>query len=182
MGGWTSATRPCCQMVPDEGQELPGLPDDDILGNVFGDHLAAPVWLESNLMDIMVEDSSDHAPMPILPADDAGGMDICEVCKAVPLPGNLIRPTCTCQHKCVERVMQGTEPLVRHLRNEVRKKHFLPEFVKHAHLATESPGTRRTWNIAGHSVCNDAFIVILGISKTRLAKICLLYTSPSPRD
>ena len=27
------------------------------------------------------------------------------------------------------------------------------------------------WKIAGHSLCNDAFIVLLGISKTRLAKI-----------
>ena len=32
--------------VPDEGQELLGLPDDDILGDVFGDHLADPEWLE----------------------------------------------------------------------------------------------------------------------------------------
>ena len=28
--------------LPDEGQELPGLPDDDILGDMFGDHLADP--------------------------------------------------------------------------------------------------------------------------------------------
>ena len=61
-------------------------------------------------MDIMVEDSSDHALIPILPADDVLGMDICEVCEAVALPGNLIRLTCTCQHKCVERVMQGQNP------------------------------------------------------------------------
>ena len=157
--------------VPDEGQELLGLPDDDMLGDVFGDHLADPEWLERNLMDIMVEDSSDHALIPMLPADDVGWMDICEVCEAVPLPGNPVRTTCTCRHKCVERVMQGAEPLVRHLRDEVRDKNFLLEFVKHAHLATISPGTRHMWKIAGHSLCNDAFIVLLGISKTRLAKI-----------
>ena len=127
--------------VPDEGQELPGLPDDDNLGDVFGDHLADPEWLERNLADILVEDSSDHALIPVLPADDVG-MDICEVCEAVALPDNLVRLTCTCQHKCVERVMQGAEPLVRHLRDEVRDKHFLLEFVKHSHLAAESPGTR----------------------------------------
>ena len=39
--------------VPDEGQELLGFPDDDILGDVFGAHLADPVWLERNLMDII---------------------------------------------------------------------------------------------------------------------------------
>ena len=97
--------------VPDEGQELPVLPDDDILGAVFGDHFADLVWLERNLMDITVEDSSDHALIPILPADDVGWMDICEVCEAVPLPGNLVRPTCTCRHKCVERVTQGGRTL-----------------------------------------------------------------------
>ena len=59
------------------------MPDDDILGDVFGDHLADPEWLEINLVDIMVEDSSDHALIPILLADDVVGMDICEVCKAV---------------------------------------------------------------------------------------------------
>ena len=87
------------------------------------------------------------------------------------LPYDLIRLTCACQHKCVERVMQGAEPLLRHLRDEVRDKHFLLEFVKHAHLATESPGTRHMWKIAGRSVCNDAFIVLLGICKGRLGKI-----------
>jgi len=72
--------------VPDEGQELPGLPDDDIMGDVFGDHLADQEWLERNLADISVEDSSDYyygALIPGLPADDFGGMDICEVCEAV---------------------------------------------------------------------------------------------------
>ena len=156
--------------VPDEGQELPGLPDDDNLGDVFGDHLADPEWLERNLADILVEDSSDHALIPVLPADDVG-MDICEVCEAVALPDNLVRLTCTCQHKCVERVMQGAEPLVRHLRDEVRDKHILLELVKHAHLAAMSPGTRHMWKIAGRNVCTDAFIVLLGISRRRLGKI-----------
>ena len=68
--------------LPDEGRELPGLPDDDILGDVFGDHLADPEWLERNLAGIVVEDSSDHALIPVLPADDFG-MDICE---AVAMP------------------------------------------------------------------------------------------------
>jgi len=45
--------------LPDEGQELPGLPDDDTLGDMFGDHLADADWLERNLADIVVEDSSD---------------------------------------------------------------------------------------------------------------------------
>ena len=72
--------------LPDEGQELPGLPDDDILGDMFGDHLADADWLERNLEDIVVEDSSDCALIPILPADDVVGMDISEVVDAVPLP------------------------------------------------------------------------------------------------
>ena len=147
------------------------MPDDDILGDVFGDHLADPVWLERNLMDIMVEDSSDHALIPIFPADDVVGMDLCEVCEAVALPGNLVRLTYTCRHKCVERAMQGAKPLVRHLRDEVRDKHFLLELVKHAHLATESPCTRHKWKLAGHSVCSDAFSVLLGIGNKRLGKI-----------
>ena len=72
--------------LPDEGQEVLGLPYDDILGDVFGDHLADQEWLERNLADISVEDSSDYyygALIPGLPADDFGGMDICEVCEAV---------------------------------------------------------------------------------------------------
>ena len=97
----------------DEGHELPGLPDQ-ILGD--GE-------------DIMVEDSSDHALIPVLLADDVVGMDICEVCDAVALPGNLARPTCACQQKCVERVMEVAEPTVRHLRDEVRDKSFLLELV-----------------------------------------------------
>ena len=107
----------------------------------------------------------------MLPADDVGGMDICEVCEAVPLPGNPVRTTCTCRHKFVERVMQAAEPLVRHLRDEVRDKNILLEFVKHAHFATKSLGTRHMWKIAGRSVCVDAFMVLLGIGKARLAKI-----------
>ena len=59
--------------VPDEGQELPGWPDADILGDVFGDHLADSEWLERNLMGILVEDSSDHDLIPVLPASDVGG-------------------------------------------------------------------------------------------------------------
>ena len=70
-------------LLPDEGQEVLGLPDDDILGDVFGDHLADQGWLERNLADIPVEDSSDHALIQVLPADDFVGMDICEVCEAV---------------------------------------------------------------------------------------------------
>ena len=79
--------------LPDEGQELPGLPDDDILGDMFGAHLADADWLERNLADIVVEDSSDCALIPVLPADDVVGMDICEVCDAVALPDSLARPT-----------------------------------------------------------------------------------------
>ena len=127
-------------LLPDEGQEVLGLPYDDVLGDVFGDHLADQEWLERNLADISVEDSSDYyygALIPGLPADDFGGMDICEVCEAVALPDNMSRLTCACQHKCVERVMQGAESLARHLRDEVRDKHFLLELVKHAHLARE---------------------------------------------
>ena len=161
--------------LPDEGQELPGLPDDDTLGDMFGDHLADADWLERNLADIVVEDSSDCALIPVLPADDLVGMDICEVCDAVPLPDSLARPTCACQQKCVERVMEVAEPTVRHLRDEVRDKSFLLELVKHAHLATVSPagrrGRSRMWKIAGHNVCVDAFIVLLGIGKVRLVKI-----------
>ena len=31
-------------LLPDEGQEVIGLPDDDMLGDVFGDHLADHGW------------------------------------------------------------------------------------------------------------------------------------------
>ena len=93
-------------LLPDEGQEVLGLPYDDILGDVFGDHLADQEWLERNLADISVEDSSDYyygAHIPGLPADDNVGMDICEVCETVvALPDNIIRFTCACRHKCVE--------------------------------------------------------------------------------
>ena len=151
--------------LPDEGQELLGLPDDDTLGDMFGDHLADADWLERNLADIVEEDSSDCALIPALPADDVVGMDICEVCDAVALPDNLARPTCACQQKCVERVMEVAEPTVRHLRDEVRDKSFLLELVKHSHLATVSTASRkgrsRMWMIAGHSVCVDAFTVLL---------------------
>ena len=33
-------------LLPDEGQEVLGLPDDDIWGDVFGDDLADREWLE----------------------------------------------------------------------------------------------------------------------------------------
>ena len=89
----------------------------------------------------------------------------------MPLSDNLARPTCTCPQKCVGRVMEVAEPTVRHLRDEVRDKSFLLELVKHAHLATESPCTRHKWKLAGHSVCSDAFSVLLGIGNKRLRKI-----------
>ena len=66
------------------------MPDDD-MDDMFGDHLADAEWLQRNLMDIVVEDSSDRALIPVLPADDVVGMDICEVCEAVALPDNLAR-------------------------------------------------------------------------------------------
>ena len=114
-------------LLPDGGQELLGLPGDDILADVFGDHLADQEWLERSLASISEEDPSDNALIPGLPAP-FNGMDICEVCEAVvALPDDLTRFTCTCSHKCVQRVMQAAELLVRHLRNEVRDKHFLLE-------------------------------------------------------
>ena len=137
--------------LPDEGQELPGLPDNDILGEMFGDHLADADWLESSLANIVVEGSSDCALIPILPADDIVGMDISEVVDEVPLSDRLARTACHCQQKCVEHVMAVAELTVRHLRDEVRNKNFLLELVKHAHLATESPsckGRSRVWKIA----------------------------------
>ena len=121
--------------LPDEGQELPGLPDDDL----FGDHLADADWLESSLANIVVEGSNDCALIPILSADDIVGMEISEVVDEVPLPDSLARTTCHCPQKCVEHVMAVAELTVRHLRGEVRNKNFLLELVKHAHLATESP-------------------------------------------
>ena len=39
-------------LLPDEGQEVLQLPDDDMLGDVVGDHLADQEWLERNLADI----------------------------------------------------------------------------------------------------------------------------------
>ena len=89
----------------------------------------------------------------------------------MPLPDSLARPTCTCPQNCVGRVMEVAEPTVRHLRDEVRDKSFLLELVKHAHLRTESPCTRHKWKLAGHSVCSDAFSVLLGIGNKRLRKI-----------
>ena len=89
----------------------------------------------------------------------------------VALPDDIVRLTCACQHKCVRRLMQAAELVVRHLREEVRDKHSLLELVKHAHLATESPSTRHKWKIAGHSVCNDAFSVLLGIGHKPLRKM-----------
>ena len=157
--------------LPDEGQELPGLPDDDM----FGDHLADADWLESSLANIVVEDTNGCALIPILPADDIVGMDISEVVDEVPLPDSLARTTCHCQQKCVEHVMAVAELTVRHLRDEVRDKSFLLELVKHAHLATVSPTSRkgrsRVWKIARHNVCFDAFMVLLGIGRHRLLKI-----------
>ena len=74
--------------LPDEGQELPELPDDDMLGDLFGDHLADADWLERSLADTAWEDSNNCALIPMLPADDVVGMDISEVVDAVPLPDN----------------------------------------------------------------------------------------------
>ena len=48
-------------LLPDGGQELLGLPDDDILGDVLGDHLGDQEWLETNLASISEEDPSDNA-------------------------------------------------------------------------------------------------------------------------
>ena len=167
IGGSTSAMRPCCQIM---GQEVLGLPDDDMLDNVLGNHFTDQEWLIKNLAESSVGESSGTFE---LPADDCVGTDIGEVRDAmVPLlPDDVSRPTCRCKHNCVDRVKQAAAQVVHHLRNEVRDKHFLLELVKHAHLATMSPGIRHMWKIAGRSVCNDAFIVLLGISKTRLAKI-----------
>ena len=149
-------------LLPDDG-----LPDDDI----FGDHLADADWLERSLADIEVEDSSD-ALIPVLPADDVVGMDICEVCDAVPLPDSLARPTCACQQKCVERVMKVADTTVRHLRDEVRDKSFLLELVKHAHSATVSPTGRRgrscmspTSRRGRSCMWKIACMVLLGIGK-----------------
>ena len=87
-----------------------GLPANDILGDVFGDHLTDQGWLENNLANISVEDSSDYyhrAFIPGLPVDDCGGMDICEVREAVvALPDDIVCLTCACKHTCVERVVQ----------------------------------------------------------------------------
>ena len=50
-------------LLPDEGQEVLGLPYDDVLGDVFGDHLADPRWLEMSLADMWVEPERDpHHP------------------------------------------------------------------------------------------------------------------------
>ena len=127
MRGWTSATRPCCQMMVCQTMIFSATT------------LLTQSGCKRNLADIVVEDSSDCALISVLLADDVVGMDICEVCDAVALPDSLARPTCACQQKCVERVMEVAEPTVRHLRDEVRDKSFLLELVKHAHLATVSP-------------------------------------------
>ena len=141
-----------------------GLPDD----YMFGGRLADAGWLESSLANIVVDYSNDCALIPILPAEDIVGMDISEMVAEVPLPDSLARTTCLCQQKCVEQVMAVAELTVRHLGDEVRNKNFLLELVKHAHLATVSPTSRkgrsRVWKIAGHNV-------LLGIGPHRLLKI-----------
>ena len=38
-------------LLPDEGQEVLGLPDNDMLGDVLGDHLTDQGWLEKDLAD-----------------------------------------------------------------------------------------------------------------------------------
>ena len=81
------------------------MPDDDVLDNVFCDHFTDQGRLRNNLADIAVEDSSETFG---LPADDGGGRDMCEVREAmVPLPDDIVRTTCNCKHKCVERVKQA---------------------------------------------------------------------------
>ena len=144
--------------LPDEGRELHGSPDDDILDDLFGDHLeggrANANWLERNLADISVEDSSDYyygALIPGLPADDFGGMDICEVCEAVAMPDSLVRHVQLpaqmrrARHAGGRTLSAPSEGRgsrqallagVRETRALVHKqhKHFLLEFVHQAHV------------------------------------------------
>ena len=54
-------------LLPDEGQEVLGLPDNDMLGDVLGDHLTGQGWLEKNMADISVEDSSDYYQSACIP-------------------------------------------------------------------------------------------------------------------
>ena len=44
--------------LPDEGQAVLGLPDDDILDNVLGNHFTDQEWLIRNLAESSVGDSS----------------------------------------------------------------------------------------------------------------------------
>ena len=63
--------------VPSEGEELLDLPSNDMLGDLK--------WPERSLAGVLVEDSSDHALIPVLRAGGFG-MGIWEVCEAAPLP------------------------------------------------------------------------------------------------
>ena len=47
-------------LLPDEGQEVLGLPDNDMLGDVLGDHFTDRGWLENNMADISVEDAVSY--------------------------------------------------------------------------------------------------------------------------
>ena len=114
-------------------------------------------------------EAEDHDLVPAAPPE-ALEMDICEMSDAVPLPDDICRVACRCKHNCINAVMMKEEGLVHHLRTEVRDKQFLLEFVKQSHLSEPCPRTRHRWKLAGLTICMDALVVLLGISKARLTK------------
>ena len=98
----------------------------------------------------------------------------------VPLPDDLSRASCSCSQKCIARVMKKARRMVRDLRGEVHGTTCLVELVKHAYQSGDPPRScdppgsrymRHRWRLAGHPVCKDAFVVLLGMSKMRLTKI-----------
>jgi hypothetical protein len=150
----------------DSGMDLdamlgdPGLPEDD-------DGLD---WLVSELGRIMEKGPEDTNLLPVAPCSDS--VDIFESCDvALLLPGDPSRANCKCKHQCIKRVMDLAEDLVRHLRDQVRDKHLLLEFVKKSHQSAPAPGTKHQWMLAGLTLCSDALCVLLGISNARLTKI-----------
>ena len=129
-------------------------------------------WLQGQL-----EVCAEGPDEPILPGDICGEGE-----PVVPLPDDLSRASCSCSQKCITRATKNASRrrMVHDLRGEVCDQHFLLELVKHAHQSGDRPrscdppgsgSTRHRWHLAGLPICVDAFVVLLGISKVRLAKV-----------
>ena len=82
----------------DFGDAMP-LPEDDIQGDMFSDHLDDEERLHQNLSQLMEDDEDDHGLLPALHHDDENPIDIFEACDVGALPGDLCRTVCGCNKK-----------------------------------------------------------------------------------